>query len=418
MTRWTRHASGRACCEIGTGLVDISALTDGAAAAARRAFVIAGTHEAGSVTARSFASRAEALADAAGAIAELGTGPLQPTGRVAAALERGQLLRTGDPAMLNEVEQTLRAGTVHTATKTRVGSGMNGTLYRYDVERADAASVAARHEVAVEKPAAAQAAQEEFAWQLARELGIDHLVAAVARRSDTGSAFIRFADGSRLSDAGIADVTSLEQALTASYLADASLGLTRSEAAQAGRIDRQLLQTYDYLLANNDRHAANGAIADAAAGRITMFDQSSLGQGAVGRGATALRPSLRMYQAGENGGEIALDDAVVGYLRRRLRPERITELHRSVLRESPVPGPPPGSEAERTLGYASSPEFERGMRDRLDQVLTHGRYSYVADLESGLRVADGGNPMDNAQGFAQVRAAAAGLDGFGGVEWY
>lgn len=240
---------------------------------------------------------------------------------------------------------------------------MNGLLSRVQLDGAT---------WAVEKPAGAQAAQEEFGWRIARELGIDHLFPAVARRAD-GTAYIELRAGRGVTISGITDVAKLEQALTRAYLDEASLGLTQVEAAQAARIDRQLLQAFDYLVANNDRSAAN-AMFDAVEG-VSFIDSGHIGRGELAtNGGTTLEPALQLFQAGREGGRVQLDDVVVDHIRRRLTPERIGELHAEVFHAPDMPGPPARTLGEKFIGHVTRDAYRDGIVARLDHVLEHGSY--------------------------------------------
>jgi hypothetical protein len=296
-------------------------------------------------------------------------------GAVRDALAGGRLLRTGDAATLDTTERVLGEGTIDRASAVRVGGGMNGDRFRMRIHP-PAAMPGAASMWAVEKPAEAQAAQEEFAYLLARELGIDHLVPAVARRAD-GSAWIDFKPGHALSMAGVTDVGSLDRALTRSYLTDELLELTPVEAAQAARIDRQLLQAFDYLIANNDRHMGNGLVDARAGGRLHFIDQGHAGRGSVQTGASALEPELRSFQAGSRGGRVDLDPAVVGQLRARLTHQRIRELHAQVFDNPDVATPSASSSVGlRFYTTAAGSSFREGIVQRLDRVMADGGYTH------------------------------------------
>ncbi len=330
------------------------------------------------------ASHPPLYADAAAALELLGSRPIQPTGAVADALGAGRLLRTGTDEALDGLERMLRHGRIDSSERRLVGSGMNGDLYRVRVHDPDVP--AAPPTWVVEKDAGAQAAQEEFGWRLARAMGIDHLVAAAIRRED-GVARIVFRPGRGVTLTGVTDVPRLEQALAKSYLDDATLGLDATQAAQAARIDRHLLQVFDYLIANNDRSGSN-ALYDSLTRLFTFFDSGHAGRGELAvNGGTTLEPVLQLFQAGTGGGHVDIDPTVVDYLRRRLTPERINRLHEQVFAAPGIAGPKTRSIGERFIGHVSSDRYRAGIVARLEHLTTTGGYDhrpYVGDLAGEL----------------------------------
>jgi hypothetical protein len=329
----------------------------------------------------------------------------RPTGPVADALAGGRLLLTRGDDELDRLEAMLRSGRIDASERIRVGSGLNGELFRVRVH--DPLDEAAPARWVVEKSAGGQAAQEEFGWRLARALGIDHLVAAAIRRAD-GAARIEYKAGRSLTMSGQHTADDLERALTVRYFDDAErLGISEDEARQAARIDRQLLQVFDYLLANNDRHGGNG-VYDAISGAVTFIDSGHAGRGALAvNGGTTLEPALRMYQAGNAGGRIDLDPVVVDYLRRRLTPERIRELHAEVFEAPGIAGPEPRSVGERFIGLVRSRDYREGIVARLDNVLETGGYTHRRyDGDAGGELPPlAGERLDGVRGFRDVRNA-------------
>lgn len=360
-------------------------------------------------TTRAGATRAAADSGAAAAIAPptpaAGLDLARPTGPVADALAGGRLLLTRGDDELDRLEHVLRTGRIDDSERFRVGAGLNGEVYRVRLHDPSAPDGA---RWIVEKTASGQAAQEEFGWRLARALGIDYLVAAAIRRAD-GAARIEFKPGTSLTMTGLRDADALEGALTVRYFDDAErLGITTDEARQAARIDRQLLQVFDYLLANNDRHGGNG-LYDAVTGAVTFIDSGHAGRGALSvNGGTTLEPALRLYQAGDAGGRVDLDPAVVELIRRRLTPERVRTLHAEVFEATGIAGPESGSVGARFISHVRSPTYRSGIVERLDNVLTTGGYTHRRyEGDAGGELPPLVDDRANARGLRDVRAAFA-----------
>ncbi|MCB0878441.1 MAG: hypothetical protein KDC46_05615 [Thermoleophilia bacterium] len=324
------------------------------------------------------------------------------------ALREGRLLRSSAADLLDRRERLLLEGAIDESSRVPVAGGMNGDLSRVLVQ--DPVHSWNRRWV-IEKDAGAQAAQEEFGWRVARELGIDHLVPAAMRRAD-GIARIEFREGRSLSLSGITDSAALEDALAGSYLRDATLGLDEAGARRAALVDRQLLQCFDYLLANNDRHTANG-LYDATSGVLSFIDSGHAGRGQLAsNGGSVLVPALRKLQAGSKGGHVDLDPAVVDYLRRRTSADRLRAIHAATFDRAGVAGPAPRTYGERFLPHARSTTYRDGIVARYEHVLDRGGYDhapYQGDAAGDLPPLDGPDP--NARGLRQVRAAFAGVGG-------
>ncbi|MBC7462411.1 MAG: hypothetical protein H7287_13715 [Thermoleophilia bacterium] len=320
---------------------------------------------------------------AAEAVRQLGDGPMQLSGAIREALDAGRLLRTGDPAQLDALEHTLRTGVPINLRSMGSGTALHpfssGELFR-----ADAVGPSGSSTSAVVKGANSGAAQEEFGWKFGRELGIDHLVPAVGRRAD-GAAWIEFRPGVTLDTAGITTTRQLDEALTVSYLADGTL--SPIEAAQAARIDRQLLQSTDYLTANIDRHANNGLIDLDGTGRVSFIDFGLVGRGARAEGGSVLSPALRRFQGDSTNGVVQLDPAVVRYIGRRLTPDGIQRIHSEVYQAVGIARTTPGTLGERQFIATKQPRFVAGVGTRLEALLRHEGYvaaPYLGDAVSPL----------------------------------
>jgi hypothetical protein len=301
-----------------------------------------------------------------------GVVPGGPTSPWLAASARAGLRTAGvlptrerSAADLDRIEQTLRHGEVIPGSEQILADkGCNGPLRRVTL------TYRGTNVVAVIKPKQAQAAQEEFCWSVARALGISGLVPAAVRRDD-GSVYVEFVGGRILYKDGILGKQDIERVLRRGY----ETRHAGSDAAAAARRDRQLLQFFDYLIANSDRHRANG-ISDTGRGDIWFIDQGYIGSDLLmyypERGP--LRPMLRpAFQNGKAAPTVRLDPTTVEHIRQRLTPHTLQALHGMLQR--PVEGLP--EQERKDLDKLRSPAFLDGMRARLDQVLRHGSYDYV-----------------------------------------
>lgn len=292
--------------------------------------------------------------------------------RVHGPFPDGRLPRSRDAHQLDHLERVLRDGAIDRSNPVRVGEGLNGPLFRVPI--ADPIDPAAPPLVAVEKSASAQAPQEEFAWLLARDLGIDHLVPAAARRAD-GTARIEFRSGSGLGQAGITDMDSLERRLAESYLEDGALALDATQAAHAARFDRQLVQVFDYLIANNDR-AAN-ALYDAATGQLSLIDAGHAGRGQLpANGGSVLEPVLRPFSGDRHGGRVSIDRDVLDHVARHIEPDGIRAQHRRVFEAPGMPDPEPWSYGEKFLPHVRGESFREGIVGRLQHLQERGGFTY------------------------------------------
>ena len=323
------------------------------------------------------------------------------------ALRRAAAAYAGDAtrvrAEIAELERVLHDGTPVPGSQVTIGGGMNGT--RTKVLLADPLHRLA-DTPAVEKSVAQQAAQERFGWRVAQALGIDHLFAAVAQRAD-GSVGIEFRPGVTLREAGITTVEQLQSAIERMHLA---AGATESQARDRARIDRQLFQVYDYVLANSDRHLGQG-MADAISGVVSFVDQGNMGRGAILEGASILRPALREFQAGPHGGTVDIDPDVVDLVRERLTPDRLRTLHTGVFADPSVATPPAGTIGNEYLAEVNGFEFREGSVKRLEQVLEHGSYEHAPEAADPiLHAAPPEERLANARGVGAVKGAFFDLD--------
>lgn len=279
-------------------------------------------------------------------------------------LEGGRLLRTGTPTELDSIERLLREGRV---VRNTIGDmpdrGISGPLQCMVVEAGDGSKRTAQ---VLRKPPHAQPAQEDFGYQLARTLGIDHLFAKTGLRPD-GSALTTIVPGVQARKAGVHDVRALEQTLARGY-ARTHPQLPARERTAAARIDRQLLQFYDYLVATADRHNRN-VMVDAAQGSVHFID---LGRAGAGETFDRLRPALATFYQGA-GRRIELDPVTVDVIRRRLDADALARLHvrlgasRDGARTWSLRGPV----------RLADERYLHTMQARLQHVLDNGWYEYT-----------------------------------------
>jgi hypothetical protein len=181
---------------------------------------------------------------------------------------------------LEAMERVLATGVIVPGSARVIGHGSSGLVQRVLLrDIADATQVL---------PAAikqAHAPQEQFAWKLARALGIEHLVPAVGRRND-GTVAMQFIDGAALDSHGIRDGLALRRSLTSRYV---SLGHDPQAAKRLARTDHELLEVFDWLIANRDRKPAN-TLHQAAEGASYFIDHGGALRGELD---DVLRPRLK-----------------------------------------------------------------------------------------------------------------------------
>jgi hypothetical protein len=157
-----------------------------------------------------------------------------------------------------------------------------------------------RRETAVIKSVAQGGAQEVFAYRVARALGIEYLLPTIGRRDD-GAAAIEFVDGKGAWESLVEDSNGLEYALRDNWRARFP-DMPAGDIARRSRIDRQLVQVFDYLLANPDRHS-NNILINRETGEVKMIDHGLVGVGEpVERNGMVLEPRLRPEFSGTGVG--------------------------------------------------------------------------------------------------------------------
>ncbi len=136
---------------------------------------------------------------------------------------------------------------------------------------------------------------EEFAERLATQLGIGHLVAPTVERD--GRVVVALVDGVQGRHAGVHGARDIERTLRRFY-AEQLPHLPSDATANQARIDRQLVQVFDYVLAIKDRHGRN-LLVDDPTSRLTLIDHSELLLG--NRASDPLEPAMMgAYMAGSS----------------------------------------------------------------------------------------------------------------------
>ncbi|MCW2959862.1 MAG: hypothetical protein JWM90_249 [Thermoleophilia bacterium] len=271
-------------------------------------------------------------------------------------------LRRSDEVQ-EQIRTTLRSGRIaHSPSGSSVSGGVNGTL--------DTVTLVNRHTgdrtKAVLKPITKGGAQELFGFEVARAMKIEHLVPAVGRRND-GTAAMEFRPGKLFSRAGIQDSSSLEDAFRQAH-AVREPDATASVVARRAHVDRQLVQTFDYLIANGDRHSQN-ALFDATRGIVSLIDNGLLDRMDPEDGVPEVNMDFQGSASAERGAygvtTMKLDEEVVSILQHTDR----THLKRAfgqMLRDQA------GAPSVGSFARASKPEFLEQMLGRLDDAIKLG----------------------------------------------
>lgn len=287
-----------------------------------------------------------------------------------------RLLHGRSGQTLDALERQLATGRVVSGSERALvpksQEGVNGTMQTKLLESPDG-SAAIR---AIERPPAKDGLEEIFAWQLARKLGIDHLFAGAAQRSGApaGTAMVEHVPGNTFKLQETSD-RSIHGLLRANYDLTHP-GLPSATREKLATIDQQLLQFFDYLTANFDRHGGN-VLADRATGAVHYIDQGAI---AWGESLNPLRPTMKPESLNGIGGAgtIRLDPETVEVIRQRLTPDDLRELHNIV--KTRVESGPPRTMKERVGplqdALVRSSWYEDNMVMRRNHALRSGTLTY------------------------------------------
>lgn len=285
------------------------------------------------------------------------------TSAVLDALEGGHLLREAPQWAVDEVERVLATGIPDEASRRIIGVGVNRT--RHAVRLVDEFDPAVTIR-AVPKEAAAQAMQDDLGWGVLKLLGAHHLGLPVGR-TPTGEIRIAFGAGDNAKAVGVHSWGDIERVIASGYRADTSLGLDDLDAARAARIDRQILQFVDYLLANRDRHWNNVRV-DTDRQTVRAIDWGHIGAGDL-FGPDPLRPIGATSFTDAAGLSFRLDPEVAAFIRARLSPDALRALHAEMItahRAAPIPARDDLAVLQR---FVQSERFINGVLDRYEHVL-------------------------------------------------
>ncbi len=285
-----------------------------------------------------------------------------------------RLLRQRNPQEHAAVSEILRRGdSVPNSDVAMDFVGANGPLHAVEL-RHDVANVGPVRGVA--KTLDQGGLQELFGSQLGERLGIAHLVPA-AGGMHGGTTMIEWVPGTIAVDAGVNSAAQLEAVLRDGITHDVG-ALRSSDVAAHARMERQLIGVFDYVLGNSDRGNTN-VIIDKAVGGVHLIDHERSGQATL-ETADRLVPGLTFTFQGsqldfrENGVRtVLLDPATVEYLRSRITPDDIRQIHQRVFSPRNLAGL--DLEMNPFLQKISSRDALEAMIARLEHVLDSGRYS-------------------------------------------
>ncbi len=203
--------------------------------------------------------------------------------------------------------------------------------------------------------------RERKAFNLSRAMRIDHHFPKVALVEDD-VARITMVPGEQARSAGIRNAADIEQMINKQIASlPAGKALQEVERKALARMERELLQVFDYLTANTTRHRRN-VLADTETGAIFFIDHGGMG---IANGKDPLVPKiLSYYQLPGRGGRVELDPATIEFLKKNLNEDII----RKILTEG-------GEEASLRVDDVIA---------RFNHVVDTGGYSYRRSLYSEL----------------------------------
>jgi hypothetical protein len=233
------------------------------------------------VAARSRVDVARAGADA-NAVDQPTLHAITPSGRRSTSIDR-MLLRTVTTRQARAGERLLATADIG-APRGRIGGGNDSRVRLHQLR---GAGIATGRPIAV-KSVVDGGAHEAFAYDVAKAMRIDHMLPVVALRGE-GVAAMELLSGRTLGDKRVGTPTELQSALEAAWRArQPSMGA--AEVARRATVERRLMQAFDYVIANGDRHAGN-AMLETGPGDFRLIDHALINR--YPAGPDGLVPKLR-----------------------------------------------------------------------------------------------------------------------------
>lgn len=192
-------------------------------------------------------------------------------------------------------------------------------------------------------------------------IGLDHFVPLAVPQAADGARML-FRPGVELRKLADVSAEDLVQ-IRAARLARVAPQLDVATRQRVAKMEIELLQTIDYLLANSDRHRGN-ILVDIATGEISFIDQGAIGDGEFWQkftGGSPLRPKLNPLIQGADG-HTSLSTDTIEWLTSRLDDQVIDEWM-----------------AGNPLGTARL--TRDGVVDRLGEVMRRGSFDYAVKGE-------------------------------------
>ena len=207
------------------------------------------------------------------------------------------------------------------ATPELIGETRGGCGGRFPIQRI---SDAGGDILVVEKNQ--QGSAEVAGSQFAGLIGIQHLVPLAVEHGQQGARMLRAA-GTEAAQAGVKSADDLV-ALRMVALSREAPGLSVSERGRLARLEVELGQAMDYLLANSDRHTRN-VMVDPERGAMALIDNGAIGDGDLFRPATTQAwrtPQLhRAFQPTEESAPLSPD--TLQWLRDHIDDTTLTAWH-------------------------------------------------------------------------------------------
>lgn len=266
-------------------------------------------------------------------------------------------------ADIGRLTQILRSAGDDLEIIARTRPGVGGTLA---ISRIADSATGAVHEIVTKS---SQGAAEVAGSALAQILGIDHLVPVAVQHGTDGARMLRM-PGIEAEAAAVRGADMLV-VLRRARLARVAPHLDSQVRGRVARMEIELAQSLDYLLANGDRHARN-VLVDTASGHVSFIDFGASGDSRLAAryvpGGGTLVPKLDETFQGA-GRRVALSADTLEWIRSRLSDDVLRSWH------------------------AAHPDISRSVPidevlARFHSLIDEGGYSYVsgADAAAAFRI--------------------------------